>query len=358
MLIVTGCLSRFKCVDPLSIGLAAGSAGASLIGGIFGNVTNKTIAREQMRQQQKQFETQMDYAQAAEQRQYEYADKSWQRETEYNSPIAQRERFERAGLNPSMMMEGQNAAIGSMQSVSGAPSPPSGFPAPGYTYQDPIGPAVDTYLQSRLLNSQVDKTQEEANQVQIDNRTRAVENIGRLFEARERIGLLREQRRKEGKEIDYLDKQIDFLDNEIEYQSRTLDSRVNEQGHRSFLLDQEGRKLAIDNFFADIEHTLNISLSRAQLKRIKSQIELDVSQANLNDSEAKKLSADYAKTILEAAGFVPGTDQWNQKERQIEGAFLNATRLNLPFGISIPGAGLPDSIRNRSKGSFVNGRLW
>lgn len=334
--------SRFKCeggLDPTDI---IGS-GLSFIGGLISNNTNKKIAREQMAQQERFFNTQMDYTQQAEQRAYDYADKAWERENAYNDPAAQRARFENAGLNPAMMMQGQNAVVGSMQSVAGGNAAP-GAPSPvGYEYHDPITPAVNTYLQSRLLNSQVEKNEQDAYQVQIDNRTRAVKNIGELYEAKSRIELNRVNALKSGKDVDYLDRQIDLINLEIQYQQQTLESRVQSSKNTERVLDLQGNDLVeqirskqIDNFFADIEHRLNISLSRAQIKRIKSQIAVDGSQVNLNDAQAKKLAAEYSKTILEAAELSPGSDQWKRQNRLIKAQIYNLLKgkLNL-FGLGV-----------------------
>lgn len=333
--------SRFKCggesagFDPSGI---IGS-GLSFIGGLISNHTNKKIAREQMAQQERFFNAQMDYTQQAEQRAYDYADKAWERENAYNDPAAQRARFENAGLNPAMMMAGQNAVVGSMQSVAGGNAAP-GAPSPvGYEYRDPITPAVNTYLQSRLLNSQVNKMDAEANQVQISNRYAEVETIGRLFEARSRIELNIANAKKAGKETDKLEAELNLINEQLSFLQDTHQSRVVEQGHRNFLLDQEGRKLAIDNFFADIEHELGISLSRAQIKRIKSQIAVDGSQINMNNAQAKKLAAEYSKTILEAAELAPGSPQWKRQNRLIKAQIYNLLKgkINiLGIGADIP----------------------
>ena len=342
--------SRLKCdgFDPTGV---IGS-GLSFIGGLVSNSSNKKIAREQMAQQEKLFNAQMDYTKEAEMRQYDYMDKAWQRENEYNDPIAQRERFERAGLNPAMMMEGQNAVVGSMGTPS-SPSVPGAPQVPSYQFQDPITPAVNTYLQSRLLNSQVDKNEQDSYQMQIDNRTRAIKNIGDLFEIRSRIAKNLADAKKAGKDTEYIEKQINYIDNEIDFQQRSLEFRVSEAEKRARLVGLQGDDLVedvyrkqIDNAFLSAEKILNFEIAKVQKRRLEGLIYLD-------DKQAQKLIAETAKEWLLSAGLTPGTPQWEQKERELQAIIDNARRVHLPFGIS-----LPDNYSPPVKNSAKNGKLW
>lgn len=332
---------RFKLAgDPFDPTGVIG-AGLSFIGGLVSNHNSKTIAREQMRQQESLFNTQLDYTKAAEQRQYDYADKVWDRETAYNDPVAQRERFQNAGLNPAMMMQGQNAVVGSSMDVSSPSSPTPPSPAGGYEYHDPITPAVNTYLQSQLLGAQTKKTEEEAAQVGIDNRTRETKNLLDLVELRQRIETLIDERKKTGAETDLLKRQADALDQEITFLDMTLDYRVRNEKFRAYLTKKQGEvadgealKLAIDNFWLDAEHELNHEIARATKRRIESQILVDRSTSSLNDSTARKMAAEYSKTILEAAELVPGNRVYKRKDQVLKAQIYNLLKgkINL-FGL-------------------------
>lgn len=317
-------------------------AGASLIGGLFTNSTNKKIAREQMALQERMFNTQMDYTRQAEQRQYDYADKAWNREAAYNDPAAQKARFEAAGLNPALMMEGQNAAIGSAESVS-SPSPPSPPSLQSYQVQDPITPAVQTFLQSRAISAQARKAEEEANQVGIDNRTREVQNMLVLEQMRQDINKTISERQKNGADTKYLETMRDYVEEQLAIMEQSHYALATQENQKAYLLNQQGQEveekvkaLQIDNFFRKLEHVLGLRLTRASIDNLRAQIDL-------TNAMSKTEAAKYAKTILEAAGLSPGSPQWDLREKEVIAALMNAGRTGLPFGISIPGKGDVDN---------------
>lgn len=111
-------------------------AGASLLGNIFGsasnnkaNKTNLRIAQMNNEFSERMMQKQMDYNTGVLNTQNRFAEKQaadvnaftekmWNKTNEYNSAKAQADRLRAAGLNPALVMSGQNA--GTAQGASGA----------------------------------------------------------------------------------------------------------------------------------------------------------------------------------------------------------------------------------------------
>lgn len=328
-------------IDPFFGSVVQG--GASLLGSLF----NFGESRATRKMQERMFNTQMDYVKAAEQRQYDYQDKAWQRETEYNSPVAQRQRFEAAGLNPAMMMEGQNAVVGSMGEPSSpsAPSPPT-LSSPQLDLSG-IGQAVGSYYQNALLQSQMNKTDREAYLVGVEGEYAHQKHQMDLKEQLARIENLGAQTGLSASQRSYYNELKQQIVQAIAFNDATWNARMQQENKKAYLLDQQGqetevrvKKLVLDNLFARIEHELNIDIARATKRRIESQILVDNSQINLNDAEAKKLAADYSKTILEAAELSPGSDQWKDRHRLIKAQIYNLLKGKLNIlgilGVDVP----------------------
>lgn len=343
----------FRCfLDPL-IGSALVTGGASLLGSLFDFGSQKSTNK----MQERMFNTQMDYVKAAEQRQYDYMDKAWNRETAYNSPVAQRARFEAAGLNPAMMMEGQNAVVGSMGEPSSpsAPSPPT-LVAPQLDLSG-IGQAIGSYYQNASMKAQMDKTANEAAILGVDlqyshqkHQLELRESLGRINKLANDSGLSDAQRK-------YYNDLAESLRQQITFNDASFNARLNQENKKAYVLDQQGQlleeeiiKAQVDNFWNDLEHELNVSIARSTKKRIDT-------EAILNGTLNKKEYENYKKIILEADGLTPGTPQWEQKERQIDALVRSSRRVNLPFGVSFPDE-FEKEVPKRAKKAARKGRLF
>lgn len=124
------------------VGAAMVSAGANLIGGLFGksstdktNEMNLQIARENNIANQKLWQQEADFTR-----------EMWNAQNEYNTPSAQKQRYLDAGINPAFAMS--NISSGSAASVS----TPQHAPAQGATMQAPdygfIGDAANGAIQT------------------------------------------------------------------------------------------------------------------------------------------------------------------------------------------------------------------
>lgn len=178
------------------LGGAGISAGTGLLSSLATNSANKKIAQmnnafnEKMLEKQMTYNTEMynrqlgdnwDFYNDAKQNQWDMFNAT----NEYNSASAQRQRLEKAGLNPYMMMNGGSA--GTASSVSGtSSSAPSaqGISVPTATpysadysgISNGIAQAVDIVMRG----PDYDVKSEQANQLRIENKYKAGEIIANI----------------------------------------------------------------------------------------------------------------------------------------------------------------------------------
>lgn len=164
-------------------------AGASLIGNIFGkkssdnaNATNMKIAQMNNEWSEKMMQKQMDYNTAQWQREAAFSEKQaadanaftkemWNASNEYNSAKNQAARLRAAGLNPAIVMSGNNAGIA--QGASGAQaSTPSGnsvgLPSPTSAKMQPFTPDFSGIGQAAFQGLQM-QLMTEKNSAEINN---------------------------------------------------------------------------------------------------------------------------------------------------------------------------------------------
>lgn len=108
------------------IGKAIGSVASPLISGAFGigsallgNKSQKDTNQTNMQIAQMNNE----WSERMMEKQHAYDVEMWNKNNAYNTPQSQRERYEAAGLNPAMMMQGGNSGIAQGGSSVGMPSP-------------------------------------------------------------------------------------------------------------------------------------------------------------------------------------------------------------------------------------------
>lgn len=114
------------------IGAAGIDAASAAATNIANNVNNKRTNETNLRIAQDtnatnigihQSDNDFNAAEAEKARQFQV--EQWQRENEYNSPEALVQRYRQAGLNPAVMMEGQNSIASSAPSTSSASASPA-----------------------------------------------------------------------------------------------------------------------------------------------------------------------------------------------------------------------------------------
>ena len=156
-------------------------AGASLLGGLFGNRQQNKNINKQIQAQQEENQKNREYNLMLAQQQNAWNVEQWERENEYNSPEKQMERYKKAGLNPDIMAGGaQNLSAASPAMTAGAASTATDMSMLG---QKPtLGQAIQTALRDSMLGAQIDnikaqtrKTEAEAGLSEIDAKYRDAE---------------------------------------------------------------------------------------------------------------------------------------------------------------------------------------
>lgn len=175
--------------------LSSGSIGgiaSSIIGGVTGAIASRKAYKRQKRLMQLQAELNEKAAQAAYQRQIEMFD----RENAYNSPLAQKQRYEAAGINPGVAMAGSPGAGATADGGSPAMSSGAGLgsvPAvPNF-----MGTAVDIF--GGLASAMRSLSEAKKNGIETRQYERTINYFVRKFKAdTEMSELLTEIQRKFG----------------------------------------------------------------------------------------------------------------------------------------------------------------
>ena len=155
------------------VGAAIISGGASLLGGLFGGLSNKTA-------QDRANETNLKIARETNQNQYQmfqeqnaFNERMYNQMQQYNTPAAQMQRYTDAGINP--FIAAGNVQTGNVQSALQSAQPPQlqmAQVAPAFGMGDAIqnsfsqiGNVIAQYAQNELAMAQAKKTNAEANWV-------------------------------------------------------------------------------------------------------------------------------------------------------------------------------------------------
>lgn len=173
-------------IDPVT-GSALISAGAGLLGNLFGSKSNSNTNKTNLKiaQMNNEFNERM------MQKQMDYNTEMWNKQNQYNSPSAQAQRLRDAGLNPALMMgQGQTGIAQSANSVS----PASAHGATMNSFNPDmsmIGAAASQYIEhkfmKRKLDSEVGLTDAQRDAMYIENQFRAAKALGDLYEQQSRI---------------------------------------------------------------------------------------------------------------------------------------------------------------------------
>lgn len=193
----------------MSLLSSAIGAGASLIGNIFGsasnnkaNKTNLRIAHMNNEFSERMMQKQMDYNTGVLNTQNRFAEKQaadanaftekmWNKTNEYNSAQAQAERLRAAGLNPALVMSGQNAgtAQGASGSQAATPSGNSvGLPSPSSVsvrpYQYDFSGVGSALMSAFQLNFQKSKSDAETRFIDMQSdyyAAKTMAEIGKMY---------------------------------------------------------------------------------------------------------------------------------------------------------------------------------
>lgn len=135
------------------------AAGANLLGGIMTNSQNAQNVASANR---------LNYQIFKEQNQYNL--EQWHRTNEYNTPLAQRMRYEQAGINPSIALG--NITPGVAQATTSASANPMQAPQA----VNPVPASIDAYIQSKQADASIELTKAEIANKQADTAGKLINN--------------------------------------------------------------------------------------------------------------------------------------------------------------------------------------
>ena len=267
-----------RVIDPVTVALIASTAlgaGSLISGGISNHSTNKANAKIN--------EQNIVAAKEMQQNQFDYNKEMYNKQYVDSLPANVRKRYEEAGLNPYMMMQGQGYSSPTALSGSSG-SVPSSIPMQAY-HPDitPLTDSLNSYASNRLAEEQMKG-------VAIDNQTREQKNLFDLQEKRLRLQNDLANGRVSRAEAK---RNIALLDDQIELAKRTLVARENQvksdSNYAAARYEEQLWKNNNDVIMQPVRNALE-----------ESQMRLSWKQEKILDKEVEKLSAEIAKLGVDA----------------------------------------------------------
>lgn len=265
-------------LDPVTVALIASGAvglGSAIAGGVSSTNANRANAKIN--------EQNIAAAKEMQRNQFDYNKEMYNRQYIDSLPSSVRKRYEEAGLNPYLMMQGQGYSSPTALSGSSG-SVPSSIPMQSYQPDvSPITGALDAYASNRLAEEQMKG-------IAIDNQTREQKNLFDLQERRLRLFNDLENGRISRTEAR---RNISLLDDQIELAKRTLIARENQIKSDSNLASARYEELQAKNNNDVIMQSVRNALEESQLR-------LSWSQEKALKKEIEKLSSEIAKLGCDA----------------------------------------------------------
>ena len=219
----------------------------------------------------------------------------WNATNKYNSASAQRQRLEAAGLNPQLLMSGNNVGTATATGGTSASSPSAqGINPPTATpysadysgIAQGIGNAIDAYVQLQNSKSQRDVMREQALGQGIDNKTKYAEAIARITK------MFAETKDAESRAL---------LNDVIRDMRRDLDqSAIDKNNAEVVKLKQEATGVILDNMYKFQTLAVLPQMLQLDIAQKTADIQLRIAQGQLTvkqvEHEIEKLAETVART--------------------------------------------------------------
>lgn len=292
-----------KGIDP-AVGAAAITAGAHLIGGLFGSSSSKYAAKAQLQAVRETNKANLDLARY----QNGWNVAQWNRQNAYNTPAMQRQRYEEAGINPyfalgniqsgnaegliSANMANQQPVVSDLQGQSGQ--------ILGNSISDAAQSGVNAYFGSKIQ-------QEQAKALQI-------ENTFNLQSLRDRVNSLHYDSEAKRMANYVYNNSMESLIN-----IQTNEARMSYTREATLRLQQVGTEYDLAAKKFTNEHILpaQASLAKMSLNQMIAQIALTKQQARLTEKEVDNYANNMAIRWLQA------NSQWLNAKSSIFNAQTN-----------------------------------
>lgn len=272
-------------MDPL-IGSAIIGGASKLIGNIFGkkNTDSANDANLKINQMNNEFNARE--AEKAFQRESAYNDKIRAEDREYNSAKAQVERYREAGLNPTLMMQGQSAGVAQSNGVSG-----SAAQASGNAQMNAFQPDLDlsgTIHSFLALRQQKELQDEQINGIRIENQYKAQKIMADILNLKSQA--------KSNEARAKLDRTLEGLQGQIVHnQTITAEAQARQANESAELMIAERLLKSKELATFDAKFRREAALVSAQVLQYKA-------VANLSDKQAKHEMLKRLKTMADTQG--------------------------------------------------------
>lgn len=177
------------------------SAGASFLGGLISNNSQRKAVKEQIRAQELENQRNREYNLMLAQQQNAWNVEQWERENEYNDPAAQMKRFKNAGLNPDLMAGSgaQNLSAPSPTMTAGAPSTPQDMSTLGR--RPNFGEAVQIALRDSMIGAQIDNIKAQTRKTLAESGVTEIQ--AKYEDAKQKLGLDISRQQFEANKLQY-----------------------------------------------------------------------------------------------------------------------------------------------------------
>lgn len=269
-------------MDPvIGGGIIAGAT--RLIGNLFGSKNNKDTNDTNLKINQMNNEFNAREAEKAFQRESAYNDRIRAEDREYNSAKAQVERFREAGLNPSIMMQGQGAGVAQSNGVSSGSAQSSGNARMNAFQPDlDLSGTIHSFLS---LRQQKEFQDEQINGLRIENQYKAQQIMAEILDLKAKAKS-NEARAKLDSTLEGLQGQI------VRNQTITAESQARQANESAELMIAERllKSKELDNFDAKFQQEAAMRFA---------QVFNYIQSANLSSAQAKHEIQKELKTMKE-----------------------------------------------------------
>lgn len=275
------------------------SAGASILGNIFGFASNDSTNKANERINERNIAASKEMQEANFQFQRDMFDKT----NQWNSPEHQAELYRAAGLNPLAMMTNGQSFQPAQQQTGGSQGVPSSIPMQSYQPNfSGISDAVNSYFNNRYQ-------QEQINALRFDNDARSTRFRLEVAEKYADLASKKVKTAQDYKTLELLARELKLFDDTYESKVRQseADARVSEESANKLVQDQQ-----INALMASLDSQLkqaNIRISekeyykiQAEVSRIYSEIAINEETRRLTHNEADKARLAVREQFLRNTG--------------------------------------------------------
>lgn len=292
------------------------TAGASLIGGLFGNKSQNKNIDKQIAAQKEENQKNREYNLMLAQKQNAWNVEQWERENAYNDPQAQLDRMRKAGINPDLAVGGgyQNTAASSPAMTAGAASTAQDMSVLGQ--RPTLGQAIQSALHDSMLGAQIDNIK--ANTEKIRNESSILESDAKFRDAINQgtLDMQNSTIQLNNANIKVSDAQI----SKFRADCRNLDQQTN-----NLVLEYDKIRATIANLdsntaLARLHSVIDSKKAEAEIKRLAAATNLDYAHAKevttLMSAKLLGLNADSQLKISQSVQCDVTTDKINWDLKQ------------------------------------------